>query len=208
MVHLMRACGKARATGPFRISTTHGEINVIKNMSKKALVPAILSAFLASAAIASETAGQMIDDTTVATRTKAALADNKTVSALDVNVEVYKGAVQLSGFVESDAAEAAALATAGKVEGAKKVLDAIVVLPGSRTMGQTVDDTTIQAKLKAELANVEGLGNAVAINTEVRQGHVILAGFVETAGAAKAAGDVAKGITGVKEVHNYIVVEN
>lgn len=173
---------------------------------RKILAPVLASACLAAAAWGSETAGQMIDDTTVATRTKAALVDNKSVSAADINVEVYKGAVQLSGFVESEAAEAAALATAGKVEGAKKVIDAIVVIPGSRTMGETVDDTTIQAKLKAGLADAEGLGNAVAINTEVRHGHVILAGFVETAGAKSAAGDVAKGITGVKEVHNYIVV--
>jgi len=173
---------------------------------RKIFAPVIVSVLLASPAWGSETAGQAIDDTTVAARTKAALAENKAVSALDLNVEVYKGMVQLSGFVDSEAAESAALATAREVEGAKKVLDAIIVHPGSRTMGETVDDTAIQAKLKAGLANVEGFGNAMAINTGVRQGHVLLAGFVAADAAKSDAGKVAKGISGVKQVHNYILV--
>lgn len=177
-------------------------------MSSKAIIKifVFIVASVASAAWGSETAGQAIDDTTVATRTKAALAENKAVSALDLNVEVHKGTVQLSGFVESEAAESAALETARNVEGAKRVLDAIVVHAGSRSMGETVDDTAIQAKLKAGLANVEGLGNAVAINTGVRQGHVLLAGFVSADATKAEAGKVAKGISGVKEVHNHIVV--
>jgi hyperosmotically inducible protein len=166
-----------------------------------------VSVLLASVAHGAETAGQLIDDSTVATKTKAALLDKKADVGASINVEVYKGVVQLSGFVESHAAETTALTTAGKVEGARKVLDAIVVIEGSRTMGETVDDTTIQAKLKSGLAKVEGLGEAVAINTEVRHGHVLLAGFVAGHSVAKAAGDVAKGISGVKEVHNFITVE-
>lgn len=173
---------------------------------RNVFAPIIVSICLASAAWGSETAGQAVDDATVATRIKAALAENKAVSALDLNVEVHKGTVQLSGFVDSEAAESAALATARKVEGAKKVLDGIVVHPGSRTMGETIDDTAIQAKLKAGLANVEGLGSAIAINTGVRQGHVLLAGFVSAHAAKADAGKIAKGISGVKEVHNYIVV--
>lgn len=58
------------------------------------------------------------------------------------------------------------------------------------------------------LANVEGLGNALAINTGVLQGHVLLAGFVKTDAARHDAGKVAKGISGGKEVHNYIVVSD
>lgn len=178
----------------------------MKDGKKAAIAAAFLGIALAAGAYGSETAGEMIDDSTVATRTKAALADNKSVPALAINVEVHKGAVQLSGFVESATAESAALATAAKVEGAKKVLDAIVVVPGSRTMGETVDDTTIQTRLKAGLANTEGLGKAVAINTEVRHGHVLLAGFVDSSSAASTAAAVAKGIKGVKQVHNHVVV--
>ena len=88
------------------------------------------------------------------------------------------------------------------------MLDAIVVLPGSRSMGEAVDDTTIQAKLKAGLANVQGMGDAVAINTWVRHGHVLLAGFVDSDSVKAAAGKVASGIEGVKKVHNHIAIKH
>ena len=153
-----------------------------------------------------QTAGELIDDSTLATRVKAALAESDDVSALDINVEVHQGIVQLSGFVDSDIAETAALATAGKAEGARDVIDAIVVLPGSRTVGQTIDDATIQTKLKAALADAEGLSNAIAINTGVRQGHVLLAGFLPSEDAVNRAVEVARAIDGVKEVHNYLTV--
>lgn len=154
-----------------------------------------------------ETAGQYIDDATVATKVKAALVENELSSGLEINVEVYKGSVQLSGFVESEAQKTAALATAGKVDGARQVLDAVVVLPGSRSMGQAVDDTTIQAKLKTELAKVEGFANAVAVNTEVRQGQVLLAGFVSDAKVKSGAEEAARSVSGVEQVHNFIAVE-
>lgn len=173
---------------------------------RTALLALSLALLASPASYGSQTAGQMLDDSTLATRVKAVLAENKGVSALDINVEVHNGVVQLSGFVESEDAETAALATAGGAEGAKDVIDAIVVLPGSRTVGQTIDDATIQTKLKAALADAEGLSNAIAINTGVRQGHVLLAGFLADIEAANTAVEVATGIDGVRKVHNFITV--
>lgn len=69
-------------------------------IKKKSLLAAVVSVILAAPVNAAETAGQYIDDATVGTKTKAALVENETVSALDLNVEVYKGVVQLSGFVD------------------------------------------------------------------------------------------------------------
>jgi hyperosmotically inducible protein len=178
--------------------------NAIRNIVSLA---AIVCVTLTVPVYGAETAGEYIDDATVATKVKAALLNNEVSSALSINVEVYKGIVQLSGFVDSEAQKAAAMASAGKVEGTKQVLDAIVVLSGSRSMGETVDDTTIHVKLKTELAKVEGFSNAVAINTAVRQGDVLLAGFVADLKVKSAAEEVAKGITGVKEVHNFIAVQ-
>lgn len=179
---------------------------MFKSIRNKSLLAFVVATTLVAHAYGAETAGQYLDDATIATKTKAALVDSSKVSAADINVDVYKGSVQLSGFVDSQTEEAAVLAAAGKVEGAVKVVDAIVVLPGSRSMGEVVDDTTIQAKLKTGLANVEGFSNAVAINTAVQQGHVLLAGFVDSDKLKTAAGEVARNIAGVKEVHNLITV--
>jgi osmotically-inducible protein OsmY len=167
---------------------------------------ALSSLVLATPAMADKTAGQTIDDTTIATETKAALIDKDKVSAGSLNVEVNKGTVQLAGFVDSQAEKAAAVKTAQQVKGAVKVLDAMVVLPGHRTAGQALDDTTIQATLKTKLAEIEGAGKAFSINTDVRMGHVLMSGFVHGDKARAQAGEIAKGIKGVKQVHNFIAV--
>jgi osmotically-inducible protein OsmY len=75
-----------------------------------------------------------------------------------------------------------------------------------KTAGQTIDDTTIQATLKTKLTEVEGAGKAFSINTDVRMGHVLMSGFVHGDKARTQAGEIAKGIKGVKQVHNFIAV--
>lgn len=179
----------------------------MSNVIARSFIATAAAALLVSAPAFGETAGEYIDDATIGASTKAALVEDKTAPAGDINVEVHKGIVQLSGFVGSDAEEAAALAVAANIDGVKKVLDAIVVMPGDRSMGEAVDDTAIQAKLKTELASVAGFGDAVAVNTEVRQGHVILAGFVDSSEVKNNAGKAAEGIKGVTKVHNYISVQ-
>jgi osmotically-inducible protein OsmY len=82
----------------------------------------------------------------------------------------------------------------------------MVVLPGTRSLGQTLDDTKLQAQLKTKLADIEGVAAAHRINTEVRQGHVLLTGFVGHDGQRTQAGSIARGINGVKAVHNKISV--
>jgi hyperosmotically inducible protein len=48
-----------------------------------------------------ETAGQGVDDATIATRAKAALVKDDTVSAGDFNIDVYKGNVTLTGVAKN-----------------------------------------------------------------------------------------------------------
>lgn len=113
--------------------------------------------------------------------------------------------MSLAFAVPALAERAAALQTAHQIKGVVKVLDAMVVLPGHRTAGQTIDDTTSQATLKTKLMEIEGAGKAFSINTDVRSGHVLMSGFVHGDKARAQAGEIAKGIKGVKQVHNYIV---
>ena len=48
-----------------------------------------------------ETTGQFIDDTTVTTRVKTAIYQDPMLKSAEINVETFKGRVQLSGFVSS-----------------------------------------------------------------------------------------------------------
>lgn len=164
------------------------------------------SVLLASAASASRTVGQNVDDATLATRAKAALVDDRHVAAGQINVEVHGGVVQLGGFVDSDAEKASALAAVRRIGEARSVQDALVVQPGTRSLGQTLDDTKLQTELKAKLAKITGLAAAHRINTEVRQGHVLLSGFVGHESQKSQAGTVASGLPGVKAVHNKLIV--
>ncbi|MEM7401868.1 MAG: BON domain-containing protein [Pseudomonadota bacterium] len=154
-----------------------------------------------------ESAGEHIDDATIASKTKTALIGEKTVKARNINVEVSKGVLQLSGFVDSETEESTALNIANGVAGVKEVLDAIVVSPGSRSAGEVLDDTSIAAKLKTKLTAETGLGDATAITTEVKRKHIILAGFVANESVRSKALEVASSINGVAKVHNLIAIK-
>jgi hyperosmotically inducible protein len=48
-----------------------------------------------------EGTGEYIDDTVITTKVKAAILNEPTLKAAEINVETFKGSVQLSGFVSS-----------------------------------------------------------------------------------------------------------
>jgi osmotically-inducible protein OsmY len=49
----------------------------------------------------SESTGQYIDDTVITTKVKSAVFDDPSLKSAEINVETFKGQVQLSGFVNS-----------------------------------------------------------------------------------------------------------
>lgn len=48
-------------------------------------------------------AGEVIDDTIITTKVKAAIFNDPDLKSMEINVETFKGEVQLSGFVSSQA---------------------------------------------------------------------------------------------------------
>lgn len=74
-----------------------------------------------------ESTGEYIDDSVITTSVKAAILEHKELKVTEINVETFKGIVQLSGFVsqQSDANKAAALAR--NVKGVKSVKNDIRV---------------------------------------------------------------------------------
>lgn len=48
-----------------------------------------------------EGTGEYIDDTVITTKVKAAIFNEPALKSLEINVETFKGVVQLSGFVSS-----------------------------------------------------------------------------------------------------------
>ncbi len=68
-----------------------------------------------------ETPGQYIDDAAVTTGVKAAIVKEPSLKVSEINVETYKGVVQLSGFVSSAENIATATTVARSVNGVKSV---------------------------------------------------------------------------------------
>ncbi|MGI4718256.1 MAG: BON domain-containing protein [Janthinobacterium lividum] len=71
--------------------------------------------------------GQYIDDAAITTRVKTALATDPEVKATEVQVETYKGTVQLSGFVDSSESAARAAKIAHDTPGVKEVRNSMVI---------------------------------------------------------------------------------
>jgi osmotically-inducible protein OsmY len=71
--------------------------------------------------------GQIIDDTVITTKVKAAIFEEPSLKSLQISVETYKGIVQLSGFVNASAVSLKAAEVARKVEGVQGVRNSLVV---------------------------------------------------------------------------------
>lgn len=65
--------------------------------------------------------GEYIDDTVLTTKVKAAIFSEDTLASSEINVETFRGVVQLSGFVSSQAQIDTAARVARSVEGVESV---------------------------------------------------------------------------------------
>jgi osmotically-inducible protein OsmY len=72
--------------------------------------------------------------------------------------------------------------------------------------GQYVDDTVITSKVKTQLANDDFL-KSFQISVETYKGVVQLSGFVNSQTAVDRAGQIARGVGGVKSVKNNLSVK-
>lgn len=69
----------------------------------------------------SESVGEYIDDAALTTKVKASILNEPTLKATEINVETFKGDVQLSGFVSNQDMINKAIDVARGVKGVKSV---------------------------------------------------------------------------------------
>lgn len=68
-----------------------------------------------------QSAGDVFDDTVITGKVKAKMVNDPVVSGFGIQVETFKGVVQLSGFVDSARERQRAGAIASQVAGVKRV---------------------------------------------------------------------------------------
>ena len=74
-----------------------------------------------------ESTGEYFDDSTITAKVKAAILGDPELKVLQINVETFKGVVQLSGFVNSPQAVTRAVEVARSVSGVKSVKNNLLV---------------------------------------------------------------------------------
>jgi hyperosmotically inducible protein len=181
----------------------------MKNRLAMLAVAVLACGALATACTPSRTvksAGEQVDDSTITAKVKTELARDSATSAHRIDVETFRGNVQLNGFVPSAEMKAEATRVARNVKGVQKVDNNLRVGEGDRTAGAVVDDTVITAKVKTALA-ADSTVAAHEVNVETRNGVVQLAGFVDNSTQKSQAAEVARRIAGVKQVDNQLEVK-
>lgn len=71
--------------------------------------------------------GEFIDDSVITTKVKAAFFNEPTLKSFQIEVQTFKGEVQLSGFVDSAKSVKTAGTVAQGVEGVKSVKNDLIV---------------------------------------------------------------------------------
>ena len=93
----------------------------LKRASTFILIAAFVSVLGCAGTATRESTGEYVTDTWITTKVKASLAEDRTVKATEVNVETFKGVVQLSGFVGSSAEMYTAVRIANNIKGVTSV---------------------------------------------------------------------------------------
>ena len=75
----------------------------IKHLLATTATVALVALAGCAATATHEGTGQYVDDSVITTKTKAAIFNEPSLKSAEINVETFKGAVQLSGFVRSQA---------------------------------------------------------------------------------------------------------
>jgi len=102
----------------------------MKTSQIKQVVPTVVMALALGACAGTgkqESTGEYFDDTVLTTKVKTVLLHDPVISGLAVNVETFKGVVQLSGFVKTAAERKKAHDLAHGVSGVREVKNDIII---------------------------------------------------------------------------------
>ena len=95
--------------------------NIYKYFTAIFMAFALLTVIGCQSTRTQEGTGEYIDDTVITTKVKGAIFNDPALKSAEINVETFKGIVQLSGFVRSNAEADRAVDVARKVGGVKSV---------------------------------------------------------------------------------------
>jgi len=116
-------------TGGFMIGVSRQAHIAFNVRSLEVILLAVVATLAAACAATStqESTGGYVDDSTITAKIKTNLAQDAKVSSTDISVKTYKGVVDLSGFVNSQAQISEAGLVAAQVSGVTSVHNNLIV---------------------------------------------------------------------------------
>jgi hyperosmotically inducible periplasmic protein len=177
-----------------------------KGFVNAVMIVVSLAAVACASTRTTKSAGEQMDDSVTTGRVKAALIADPVTKAHQIDVETFKGTVQLNGFVDTSASKERASEVAKNTKGVTAVRNNLSVKTSPREGSDMVDDGVITSKVKAALAG-DPRTKAHQVNVEVREGVVQLSGFVDTSEAKSTAEELARSVDNVKSVDNELDVK-
>ena len=178
-----------------------------RNVTKCLFCIALVVALAACAGTRTkESTGEYIDDSAITAKVKAALIADPVTKAHQIEVETFKGTVQLSGFVSTAQEKDKAGEIARGVKGVERVQNNISLTRTKESAGEYIDDSVITSKVKAALI-ADPVTKARQIEVETLKGTVQLSGFVNTTQEKEKASEIARGVKGVVDVQNKLIVK-
>jgi hypothetical protein len=105
----------------FRNHLENSTMQQLKRFSVFFLAVLLVSTLGCASTSTREGTGEYVDDSVITTKVKAAIFNEPTLRVAEINVETFKGVVQLSGFVRAQADMSKAVEVAHGIGGVKSV---------------------------------------------------------------------------------------
>ncbi len=154
---------------------------------------------------AGNTAKGEVTDSWLTLKTKLALLGDEQVSSNDVSVKTAKGVITLRGKVASAAEQKAAEEIALKIEGQKKVVNQLTVVPTAQRKMVDRQDDQIVTDVKKAITKDASLKKA-DIDVRAEKGIVTLTGKAPSLATSVRASEVARRVSGVRAVRNELAL--
>jgi hyperosmotically inducible protein len=154
---------------------------------------------------AGTTATGEVTDSWLTLKTKLALLAYERVSSNEVSVKTVKGVITLHGKVASADEQKAAEEIALKIEGQKKVVNQLTVVPAAQRKMVDRQDDQIVTDVKQALTKEASLKKAT-IDVRAEKGIVTLTGKAPSLATSVRASEVARRVSGVRAVRNELAL--
>tara|TARA_B100001079_G_scaffold133843_1_gene114725 strand:- start:230 stop:811 length:582 start_codon:yes stop_codon:yes gene_type:complete len=149
--------------------------------------------------------GTAVDDATIKLNISRKLLTSENNLFRDIDTSVIEGIVLLTGIVENQEKRIEAVKIVWEVDGVKEVINEIEI--GEKTsIKEYANDVWITTQIKALAVRDIGL-RSISYNVETIKGKVYLAGITSRPEQLETLVNIIKGVKGVNEVVNYVVIK-